>query len=46
MNEPAWLDGDDAARGIDPICDNCNNRHDEDSSCVDTEPDRMWGDEE
>ncbi len=46
MSEPAWLDGDDTARGIDPICDNCDNRHDEDSSCVDTEPDRMWGDEE
>jgi len=46
MSEPAWLDGDDVARGIDPICDNCNNRHDKDSSCIDTEPDKMWGDEE
>jgi len=41
MSEPAWLDGDDAARGIDPICKNCDERHDDDHECGGDDPDRM-----
>jgi hypothetical protein len=44
MSEPAWLDGDDVALGIEPICDNCDNRHDEDDECDNGEPDVMWDD--
>jgi len=36
------MDGDDVARGIDPICDECDNRHDEDEGCGGDDPDRMW----
>jgi len=41
MSEPAWLDGDDSARGIDPICDECDTQHDEDDSCGGDDPDRL-----
>ena len=41
MSEPAWLDGDDAARGINPICKNCDERHDDDHECGGDDPDRM-----
>jgi hypothetical protein len=42
MSEPSWMDGDDVARGIDPICEVCDYRHDEDVSCAEDDPDRMW----
>jgi hypothetical protein len=35
---------DDIALGIEPICDNCDNRHDEDDECGNGEPDVMWED--
>ncbi len=44
MSEPMWLDGDDVALGIEPICDNCDCRHDEDNDCDNGEPDVMWDD--
>jgi len=42
MSEPMWLHGDDVALGIEPICDKCDNRHDEDDGCDSGEPDEMW----
>jgi len=44
MSEPMWLDGDDIALGIEPICDNCDCRHHEDDECDNGEPDVMWDD--
>jgi len=35
MGEPQWMDGDDDARGLSPICDDCDSRHDDDESCGD-----------
>ena len=42
VSEPAYLDGDDVARGIDPICKNCDERHDDDHECGGDDPDRMY----
>jgi hypothetical protein len=44
MSEPMWLHGDDVALGIEPICDTCDNRHDNDDGCGSNEPDEMWED--
>ena len=44
MSEPMWLDGDDVALGIEPVCDNCDCRHDKDDDCDSGEPDVMWDD--
>jgi len=44
MSEPMWLDGDDVALGIDPVCDNCERQHDVDDECDNGEPDVMWDD--
>jgi hypothetical protein len=39
MSEPSWIYGDDVARGIESICDSCDERHDPDMSCVYDDPD-------
>jgi hypothetical protein len=44
MTEPYWLNGDDVALGIQPVCDNCERQHDEDDDCDSGEPDTMWQD--
>ena len=41
MSEPRLED--DVALGIYPICDNCDERHDDDEGCGGgDDPDRMW----
>jgi hypothetical protein len=45
MKDPAWMDGDDFARGIDEVPEDYfeeDNSHDEDEIDDSGEPDRMW----
>ncbi len=44
MSEPRLED--DVALGLDPRCNECDERHDEDNSCISesTDPDQMWYD--
>jgi hypothetical protein len=44
MTEPRV--DDDVALDIYPVCDNCDKEHSDYDECSDSEPDRMWGDDD
>ena len=42
-NEPQWLQGDDHALGIDPVCKECDERHADDECGVGSDdPDNLY----
>jgi hypothetical protein len=43
MSEPQWLEGDDHALGKDPVCNECDERHEDDNCGVySNDPDILY----